>query len=446
MPKKNLFIRGIIDSEWSKNKNRKQNLYLFGCLVILALPGSLALFSQPEYDSSHWVTDRTVMPENRGSRSSCVIDSKVYFFSVSIRNTEWENRNASEMLIYDTENNTWESREIPDQFKRGSISVHAINDKIYLLGGTLDVYDKDSMYYYFSVDVYDPHSESWQSRANFPGKGLGLGCTIGEKIYVVEDDWEHPVNGAYCYDTYKDTWSRIADFNYARQWATVESFKGKVYLLGGVGSKEIEETDWYWYFGTETVEVYDPLTNTWSYGPSLPEGRVRLSSSFISGNRFIIFGGHCKLGVFPHARREVYELKEEEWELLAYLPDSSGSHTVEQVGDKAYIFGGWKDFYSDEGDDKVWIYDLSPGNTKKETGLKASCFPNPVNDLLTVSLETAGNYHVRIYSMHGELLVNDHFSGVSYETDFSAIPTGVYFLHLISNDANMTLMVIRDKQ
>src|SRR5207249_3602092 len=64
---------------------------------------------------------------------------------------------------------------------------------------------------------------------------------------------------------------------------------GKIYVLGG----EVDPNP----TGTprnpisDSVEVYDPATNTWSPGPSLPEPLYEVTATVVVGTTIYVFGG-----------------------------------------------------------------------------------------------------------------------------------------------------------
>jgi hypothetical protein len=59
-------------------------------------------------------------------------------------------------------------------------------------------------------------------------------------------------------------------------------------------------------------------------------------------------------------------------------------------------------------------------------------YPNPVLDILTVETQDQ-DLKYQIINMNGEVVSNGIFTSEKEEVDFTALPSGVYFLHVSGN-------------
>ena len=105
--------------------------------------------------------------------------------------------------------------------------------------------------------------------------------------------------------------------------ATAQAYKGKIYVIGGVGT-------------TTAVRVYDPKYNTWETTgfAAMPSGRYGLDSTIIDDKIYCI-GGYNNL-----TTNQVYDITNNKWTTLAVMPTGREYLTVDAVGTNIYAIGG----------------------------------------------------------------------------------------------------------
>ncbi|MEJ2495102.1 MAG: YCF48-related protein [Ignavibacteriaceae bacterium] len=105
---------------------------------------------------------------------------------------------------------------------------------------------------------------------------------------------------------------------------------GLFYVIGGlIGSP---------WTGQKTVQIYNPSTDTWSYGPDLHYGRVGHSADSYNG-KILVIGGESEF--IPVVNMEVYDPQLNNWE-VSDIPDVMNIHCSSLFGTDLYIFGGTK--------------------------------------------------------------------------------------------------------
>ena len=77
-------------------------------------------------------------------------------------------------------------------------------------------------------------------------------AALDNKIYVTggQNDNYQPMFSVDCYDPDTNTWSHVANMNIARHEHGLVSLHGRLYAIGG--------------WGVKSVEFYDPDNNTWT--------------------------------------------------------------------------------------------------------------------------------------------------------------------------------------
>ena len=101
------------------------------------------------------------------------------------------------------------------------------------------------------------------------------------KLYVFGGELQTKIKGntsrflsnhVFMYDPETDRWKTLRTMKSARALCGCAVYGGRIFVIGGMGA--ISES---WVKDSEpqhvlnTCEVYDPASNTWSWGPTLPK-------------------------------------------------------------------------------------------------------------------------------------------------------------------------------
>lgn len=211
--------------------------------------------------------------------------------------------------------------------------------KIYVVGG----FEKPSLSNVMnfaitrSVDMYDPATDRWTSKAPLP-VGLhhvGIGI-VGERLFVIGgytksglSVW-NPVATVYSYDPVTDSWTERAPMPTARGALSVTEHDGKLYAIGGYDRKA----------NNAQVEVYDPVRNIWSTAAPLPTPRDHLAAATVGGKIYAI-GGRVNGDYLQNlAVVEMYDPAIDHWKRVSDLPTARSGITTAVVEGTIYVFGG----------------------------------------------------------------------------------------------------------
>jgi N-acetylneuraminic acid mutarotase len=201
---------------------------------------------------------------------------------------------------------------------------------------------------------YDPASDSWKALAPMPSKrGAAGAAVINDRIYVVggaglvpgsSDTMVVParlhqvVHTVEEYDPATNTWRTRSPMPTARNHHAVAAANGKVYAAGGrIGAAFITRAS-----NTDVVEAYDPATDTWSPPlERLPTPRSAIASG-VHNNRIFVAGGEFQdrrmLGAFRAV--EAYDPIGNTWSIMPSMPNPRHGLAAGVIGARLYLVSG----------------------------------------------------------------------------------------------------------
>lgn len=221
------------------------------------------------------------MPTARSGFGIAVYQNKIYCIGGMIN---WAQGTVSSGAneVYDPATDTWSTLS-PMPTARYGVEACVLGGKIYLIGG-------DS----YAVEVYDPMTDTWTTKTsipNAPGRDRAWSCALivfENKIHVIG---AAPfANSHQIYDPTTDSWSIgtpvIAGYVYASAAATTgENAPEQIYVFGA-------SSIWWNLDHLPDVESqsYDPTTNSWTVGSSVPSKRIDFGSVVINDIIYTIGG------------------------------------------------------------------------------------------------------------------------------------------------------------
>ena len=129
-------------------------------------------------------------------------------------------------------------------------------------------------------------------------------------------------------------WHQAAPMPAARNHFATFVYGGKVYAVAGQTLRDPG------YVSKANVEIYDPATDTWSFGAPMPKAYTHVASaSFLYGDRIIVTGGNDDLGR-GHADVFAYDLRDNTWQTLTPLPFGVVGSVSAEVNGSIYVLTG----------------------------------------------------------------------------------------------------------
>ncbi len=127
------------------------------------------------------------------------------------------------------------------------------------------------------------------------------------------------------------TWSNVSSMPTARdQLGVVLGPDSRIYAIGGQDRVPPP------FLGITNVEIFDPATNSWSFGAPMPTPRYNLGIATTGGLIYAI-GGYNTVNTNAV---EVYNPKTDTWTELPAMPTPRNNLAAVAAGGRIYAIGG----------------------------------------------------------------------------------------------------------
>ncbi|MDY7021336.1 MAG: kelch repeat-containing protein, partial [Cyanobacteriota bacterium] len=215
-----------------------------------------------------------------------------------------------------------------------------LDDKLYLIGG------KNANTHVNTVSVYDPGDpfdntdDVWMTAPDLPGSAVENPAVVSYEgqIYVFggsENPFSDTVSNAAVFDPVTSSWSTLPDMPTPRGGATAQVIGDEIYVMGGLGDNGAS---------LDTVEIYDPLTGSWSSGTNLQTRRDNPGSAVID-DQLYVFGGRTRNanGVVEDGTLnsiEIYDPQNDSWSFGAPMPTGRRAMSVGTLNNRIQLIGG----------------------------------------------------------------------------------------------------------
>jgi N-acetylneuraminic acid mutarotase len=188
---------------------------------------------------------------------------------------------------YDPVANSWTTRQ-PNPNPRGGLGVGVVNGILYAVGGILPIGPNGSTNVVTgAVEAYDPVSNTWTPKAPLPTPRYGVAVgVVNGVLYAVggQASGSGGLTVVEAYDPTSDTWASKASLPTSRFGLDVGVVNGVLYAVGGEASTTTGTSM------VNTVEAYDPATNTWTTKAPMPTPRRILGIGVLNGILYAIGG------------------------------------------------------------------------------------------------------------------------------------------------------------
>jgi N-acetylneuraminic acid mutarotase len=233
---------------------------------------------------------------------------------------------------------------------RSDLAVGVVNGILYAVGGAIThrgehgvpVYTE----YLSTVEAYNPSTNSWSLKAPLPTPRSGVGVGVVDGIlYAVggtgsatgRTEWnEYPLslNTVDAYDPVTNSWAAKASLPTRRSGYAVGGVaKGMLYVVGGETNIE-----------TDLMEAYDPITNRWTGKAPMPSPRKWLGVGVVNDILYAVGGvccGCCEIEGKVLRTVETYDPTTNTWTAKAPLPAPRAGFAVGVANQILYVVGGY---------------------------------------------------------------------------------------------------------
>jgi N-acetylneuraminic acid mutarotase len=304
--------------------------------VSLFLSTSLAPYAKAvtEVTEDSWTTMEP-MPTARSSFGVAVVDGKIY----AIGGFNGSNNYLAVNEMYDPETDTWTIKTaMPTARHEFATAVH--QDKIYVIGGVFAANSPDFSGYTGVNEVYDPSTDTWETMEPMPTPRSRLQANVvGDKIYLIGGAKYSVIPPAFSqsteglnevYDPSTDTWSTKTPDPRKISLYPSAVVENKIYILQG------------------TTQIYNPETDSWSYGEAIPTGSfgatmaaAGATTGVLAPKRIYVFGGEGEGLNVAINLNQVYDPETDTWTNGTSMPTPRWALAVAVVNDELYAIGGY---------------------------------------------------------------------------------------------------------
>ncbi len=178
--------------------------------------------------------------------------------------------------------------------------------------------------------------DTWETKASMPTGVTGAaGAVIDGKLYLAGGGTlSGPTNILQVYDRATDTWALLASQPTLVVGAAVGVINGKIYVAGGAINGDTNNT-------TNLLQVYDRAADSWDLTKAaMPTPRNTMSGAVVDGKLYV-FGGmqNCAPCITMNTV-EVYDPVADSWSTGAVMPTARRNHGVAAINGKIYVVGG----------------------------------------------------------------------------------------------------------
>ncbi len=275
------------------------------------------------------------MPTPRSAFGVAVVDGKIYAIG---------GFNGSNYLaineMYNPETDTWTTKQsMPTA--RHDFAIAVFQNKIYVIGGIFDESGVDFSGYTGVNEVYDPQTDTWETMEPMPTARAGLDANVvGNKIYLIGGVKHGPVwpfdQGTAglneVYDPLTDSWSTNSPMPTSVGHSFSAVVDNKIYVMYAV-----IETSF-------LTQIYNSETDSWSYGKKLPTAAFVATAGATTGvlapKRIYVLGGMVESNVATNLN-QVYDPETDTWTNGTSMPTPRWELGIAVVNDELYAIGGY---------------------------------------------------------------------------------------------------------
>ena len=295
-------------------------------LILIFLTASCIITIQPAKASADsWVT-KAPMPFANAGGVAVAVNGEIYVIGPSFN------------YVYNPSNNTWVSKT-PIPTHQQSFAVAAYQNKIYVSGGCSG-FNQITGYPINCTganEEYNPATDTWEAKAPMPTARAEMQANeVNDKIYVISGTLPNGniSNATEVYDPSTDSWSAAASIPTPVGLYASTVVNNKIYVEGGGKSGPVI---------TDLNQIYDPTANRWTLGAPLPAPGLLAAAGATTGVlapvRLYVIGGTTD-GVSALNTTYIYDPQTNNWTTGTSMPTARGALSAAVVNDTLYALGG----------------------------------------------------------------------------------------------------------
>mmetsp|Transcript_10526 Transcript_10526/g.14596 ORF Transcript_10526/g.14596 Transcript_10526/m.14596 type:complete len:337 (+) Transcript_10526:149-1159(+) len=274
-------------------------------------------------------------PEETLDHAGVVIGGKLYAIGGKRMLNTHEAFHVATAFVYDPEEDKWQ--KLPDRPGPAveNAAVTQLDGKVIVAGGSTEAFTGSIKL----AHEYDPNTGNWSTLPPMQvARGGVTAQSLNGKVYVIGgmDDDSTSLSSVESYDPVEKTWRIIGSLNVRRDNPGSAVLNGELYVFGGrtmIEHKEIEGN-------LNTVEKYDPSTDSWHYVAPMPTGRRTMVVGTIGGKAQLIGGEKMPVSGASWSANEEYDPKTNQWRVLQPMITPRHGAAGGTIGDRVVVVGG----------------------------------------------------------------------------------------------------------
>lgn len=227
--------------------------------------------------------------------------------------------------LYDPATGQWSATGNPSTPRANHIAVRLANGKVLIASGNGNPFSAILA----GAEIYDPDTGIWSPAGNLNVARQSPGATLladGRVLVtgglVVVGTTAVFTNTAEVYNPATNTWTPMGLMNSGRVLHTVTWLSnGKVLAAGGsaAGFNPILQ---------RTAEIYDPATNAWTLTGEMTTPRITHSTTLLMNGKVLVTGGSNDSGGNIIANAELYDPASGQWIAINNMASPRVIHTL----------------------------------------------------------------------------------------------------------------------
>jgi N-acetylneuraminic acid mutarotase len=224
-------------------------------------------------------------PYGRYGHCAAALNGKMYVFGGHGWGAVAGSATQGDLMVYDPATNTWKHLGLGGPAARRQASLVAIGNKLYLYGGSGQIYFAD-------IWEYDPATGKWKQLTSSPNqRSEHTAVAIEGRMYVFGGTrGSGYFNDVYFYDPATDKWTQLGVGATQRHEHVAVAIGSKMYIFGGHRASANNDLAY-----LNDLWVYDASANSWT---ELPSGATKRhhASAVVIAEEMYLFGGTRTLG------------------------------------------------------------------------------------------------------------------------------------------------------
>jgi hypothetical protein len=247
---------------------------------------------------------------------------------------------AMDAEVYDPVTDTW--TVIPPLLSHGDLLAAALmkDGRVLVVGGNRGGRN---------VEIFDPKTNTWTVARSWPaelGRVTAQPLDNGRVLVVsgIAPQDGGPAGKALLYDPQTDTWTATGPMTKpATDRQSVLLADGRVMVAGG---KDLTSNPYPDYQVTGSVEIYDPVSNTWTVAADLAQPRLEFDLVLLHDGRVLAVDGAragdcCWIEDILVREIELYDPASDQWRTIGTLPSPRAGSTATLLPDgRVWVTGG----------------------------------------------------------------------------------------------------------